>query len=57
MAKISPNRIVYKVLDGQEIDLEAYLPSSSAKSRDAGHPVSALAMISPIFVFKAHPMI
>ncbi|KAK9776253.1 putative Peptidase S9 prolyl oligopeptidase catalytic domain-containing protein [Seiridium cardinale] len=39
MSKTSSDRLVYKVLDGQEIDVEAYLPSPSDKTRDAGHPV------------------
>jgi hypothetical protein len=38
--KTTPNRVVYKVLDGHEIDADVYLPSSSADQRDAGHPVS-----------------
>lgn len=39
MANTASHRLVYKVLDGQEIDLEAYLPSTPAK-KDAGYPVS-----------------
>ncbi|KAK9417294.1 putative Peptidase S9 prolyl oligopeptidase catalytic domain-containing protein [Seiridium unicorne] len=39
MSKTSSNRLVYKVLDGQEIDVEAYLPLPSDKTQDAGHPV------------------
>lgn len=39
MAYTASNRLVYKVLDGQEIDVEAYLPSAEKKN-SKGQPVS-----------------
>ncbi|KAI4596948.1 hypothetical protein KJ359_004858 [Pestalotiopsis sp. 9143b] len=38
MAYTASNRLVYKVLDGQEIDVEAYLPSAEKKN-SKGQPV------------------
>ncbi|KAH6638672.1 Alpha/Beta hydrolase protein [Truncatella angustata] len=39
MANTPSNRLVYKVLDGQDIDVEAYLPPLSGNIRGAGQPV------------------
>ncbi|KAI0121710.1 Alpha/Beta hydrolase protein [Xylariales sp. AK1849] len=39
MAKTLPTRLVYKVLDNQEIDVDVYLPPSTSTRREAGHAV------------------
>jgi hypothetical protein len=48
MAPPSSFRAVYKVVDGQEIDVDVYLPqvATSTAKKNAGHPISAFSILS-----------
>ncbi|KAI1863408.1 uncharacterized protein JN550_009519 [Neoarthrinium moseri] len=39
MAKPTSRRFIYKIVDGLEIDVDVYLPSSSPGKQKTGHPV------------------
>lgn len=46
MATPSSFRAVYKVLDGQEIDVDVYLPQPESAKGPAGHPISKFLLVS-----------